>query len=150
VRLVQAKAQYVRWIELYGGRTPTTIPTPASSGAGGLRRFSARFHPTEVRRTAGRRREVGSTTQRRARGSTTAQCVLYCAEDGQMTSNHGGHPMPEDDGNATVKTVNGRLVVVGTKGGHVRINDGQSIIALSPAAAVALADHLRAAAERLQ
>ena len=58
--------------------------------------------------------------------------------------------MPEGYGSATVKTVNGRLVVVGTKGGHVRINDGQSIIALSPAAAITLADHLRAAAGRLQ
>jgi len=58
--------------------------------------------------------------------------------------------MPENDGSATVMTVNGRLVVVGTKGGNVRINDGQSIIALSPAAAVTLADHLRAAAQRLQ
>ena len=58
--------------------------------------------------------------------------------------------MPEGNGSARVMTVNGRLVVVGTKGGHVRINDGQSIIALSPAAALALADHLRAAAERLR
>ena len=57
--------------------------------------------------------------------------------------------MPESDRSATVTTVNGRLVVVGTKNGHVRINDGQSIIALSPAAAVALAEHLRVAAERL-
>lgn len=51
---------------------------------------------------------------------------------------------------AEVKTVNGRLVVVATKGGNVRINDGQSLIALSPAAALELADHVRAAAERLQ
>ncbi len=56
----------------------------------------------------------------------------------------------ERDGSASVTTVNGRLVVVGTKGGNVRINDGQSIIALSPSAALALADHLRAAAQRLQ
>jgi hypothetical protein len=58
--------------------------------------------------------------------------------------------MPERGDTVSVKTVNGRLVVVGTKGGNVRINDGQSIIALSPAAALALADHLRAAAQRLQ
>jgi hypothetical protein len=49
-----------------------------------------------------------------------------------------------------VTTVNGRRVVVGAKGGHVRINDGQSIIALSLDAAVTLADQLRAAAERLR
>jgi hypothetical protein len=51
---------------------------------------------------------------------------------------------------AAVKTVNGRLVVIGTKGGNVRINDGESLIALSPSAAIELADHLRAAAQRLQ
>jgi hypothetical protein len=54
--------------------------------------------------------------------------------------------MPGRDDAASVTTVNGRLVVVGTKDGRVRINDGQSIIALSPEAAVALADHLREAA----
>jgi hypothetical protein len=59
-------------------------------------------------------------------------------------------PMPERDGTDTVMTVNGRLVVVTTKRGHVRINDGQSIIELSPAAALALADQIRAAAERLE
>ena len=51
---------------------------------------------------------------------------------------------------AEVKTVNGRLVVVATKGGNVRINDGASLIALSPVAALEFADHVRAAAERLQ
>jgi hypothetical protein len=56
----------------------------------------------------------------------------------------------EGEGSAAVTTVNGRRVVVGTKGGHVRINDGQSIIALSPDVAVELADHLRAAAERVR
>ena len=58
--------------------------------------------------------------------------------------------MPEGRRSATVTTVNGRLVVVGTKGGHVRINDGQSIIALTPTAGLALTDHLPAAGERLQ
>lgn len=58
--------------------------------------------------------------------------------------------MREGEGSDTVTTVNGRRVVVGAKGGHVRINDGQSIIALSPDAAVTLADQLRAAAERLR
>jgi hypothetical protein len=58
-------------------------------------------------------------------------------------------PMPDGDDDDKVMTVNGRLVVVGTKRGHVRINDGQSIIELSPAAALVLADQVRAAAERL-
>jgi hypothetical protein len=51
---------------------------------------------------------------------------------------------------ASVRTVNGRLVVVGTKGGNVRINDGQSLIALSRSSAIEFADQLRAAAERLE
>jgi hypothetical protein len=51
---------------------------------------------------------------------------------------------------ASVRTVNGRLVVVGAKGGNVRINDGQSLIALSRSSAIEFADQLRAAAERLE
>ena len=60
-----------------------------------------------------------------------------------------GEPQSATD-TAAVKTVNGRLVVVGTKSDNVRINDGQSLIALSPSAAIEFADQLRAAAQRLQ